>query len=528
MYADLMGNHKNRRIKSLWDNKVKKSEKLQAEAKEQFYEHGEKLGTRKIFLDYVWNILFAPSFGYSFSQLHSFVYSIIALQELNIFYHYNPVYWNIGCLSVEATPDKEGSGASSTDYGEVAKAIYKMRKFGVDIENPNINESDSNFTPIAKEDKILYGLTGITSINQDISAQILSNRPYTSFQDFYTKNTYTGSLVTDSKIVQLIKAGCFNDFGTRTEIMQQFLYLSTPRKESLTLANLPEAISLGVDIPRKLLSPYNFKKYVCDKPFFYGNHPNFKSKKLYWLDDRAMKYFNKNCKDSLVEGSDWWEENDKVVVVDKSLDKLFKENTEQIKAFLAQPEVVNQFNTAAIQKKYDKICPVKNESRWCFESVNYYADLEHELAPIDYAQYNLSAFRDLPTEPVFEEKSMRGRTWKQYELTAICGTVIAKDDNRNMITLLTPEYDTVSIKLSREVYAHYKRQIADYSSGERVILETPWIARGNLLIVSGYRRENDFVAKKYKNSIYKHQIQRIFEVYPDGTALIQSERNIPE
>ena len=58
-----MGNHKNRRIKSLWDNKVKKSEKLQAEAKEQFYEHGEKLGTRKVFLDYVWNVLFAPSFG---------------------------------------------------------------------------------------------------------------------------------------------------------------------------------------------------------------------------------------------------------------------------------------------------------------------------------------------------------------------------------------------------------------------------------------------------------------------------------
>lgn len=432
-------------------------------------------------------------------------------------------------MSIEANGGQEGSDKSvSVDYAEVAKAIYKMKKSNIEVQTPNINESDVDFTPIAEENKIYYGLTGITSINQEISAQILSNRPYTSFQDFYNKNTYTGSLVTDSKIVQLIKAGCFNEFGTRTSIMKHFLYLSTPRKESLTLANLPEAISLGVNIPRKLLSPYNFKKYVCDKPFFYGNHPNFKSKKLYWLDDKALKYFNKNCRDSLVEGSDWWEENDKIVVVDKSLDKLFKENTEQIKAFLAQPEIVEQFNRAAMQKKYDKICPVKNESRWCFESVNYYADLEHELAPIDYAQYNLSAFRDLPTEPVFEEKSMRGRTWKQYELTAICGTVIAKDDNRNMITLLTPEYDTVSIKLSREVYAHYKRQIADYSTGERVVLETPWIARGNLLIVSGYRRENDFVAKKYKNSIYKHQIQRIFEVYPDGTALIQSERNIPE
>lgn len=507
----------------------KKNKEALDETEERLFRKGKECGRSDIFLKYLWEEEIGLSRTYSFNLSHSVCYSTECLQELNLYYRFPKIYWNAAVAITQAqTEDDRENVSTSIDYGKISASISKANKQGIEISTPNINYSKVGFTVDEKHNLIFYGLGVITSINQEISAQILSNRPYTSFQDFYNKNTYTGSLVTDSKIVQLIKAGCFNEFGTRTSIMKHFLYLSTPRKESLTLANLPEAISLGVDIPRKLLSPYNFKKYVCDKPFFYGNHPNFKSKKLYWLDDKALKYFNKNCRDSLVEGSDWWEENDKIVVVDKSLDKLFKENTEQIKAFLAQPEIVEQFNRAAMQKKYDKICPVKNESRWCFESVNYYADLEHELAPIDYAQYNLSAFRDLPTEPVFEEKSMRGRTWKQYELTAICGTVIAKDDNRNMITLLTPEYDTVSIKLSREVYAHYKRQIADYSTGERVVLETPWIARGNLLIVSGYRRENDFVAKKYKNSIYKHQIQRIFEVYPDGTALIQSERNIPE
>ena len=60
-----MGNHKNYRIKSLQGNNVKKDEKLQAEAKAQFFEYGRKLGTREVFLDYVWNVVFAASMGYS-------------------------------------------------------------------------------------------------------------------------------------------------------------------------------------------------------------------------------------------------------------------------------------------------------------------------------------------------------------------------------------------------------------------------------------------------------------------------------
>lgn len=44
---------------------MKKDEKLQAEAKTQFFEYGRKLGTREVFLDYVWNVVFAASMGYS-------------------------------------------------------------------------------------------------------------------------------------------------------------------------------------------------------------------------------------------------------------------------------------------------------------------------------------------------------------------------------------------------------------------------------------------------------------------------------
>ena len=89
-------------------------------------------------------------------------------------------------------------------------------------------------------------------------------RPYNSFLDFYRKNTFPGSLVTKSKIIQLIKAGCFDCFNTnRIKVMQEYFCLSTPQKTKLTTSNLPEMIKIGVEIPEELIKHYNFKKYVC-------------------------------------------------------------------------------------------------------------------------------------------------------------------------------------------------------------------------------------------------------------------------
>lgn len=42
---------------------AKKDEKLQEETKAMFFEYGRKLGTREVFLDYIWNVVFAASMG---------------------------------------------------------------------------------------------------------------------------------------------------------------------------------------------------------------------------------------------------------------------------------------------------------------------------------------------------------------------------------------------------------------------------------------------------------------------------------
>ena len=509
---------------------AKKDEKLQAEAMNQFFEYGRKLGTREVFLDYIWNVVFAASMGYSFSQLHSYSYSIIALQELNLNYFYSRVYWNCACLSIEATgitdEGEDRTKTSSTDYGEVAKAIYKMKRSGIEVKAPSINESGKDFTPVAKSDSILFGIGGIASINIDIANQIIANRPYKSFKDFYNKNAYKGSLVTDSKFIQLIKGGCFDCFNpSRIKIMKQYIFLSTDKKNSLTMANMNEVMRLGIPMPKALRSPYNFKVYVCDKNFLYGNHPNFKSKKLYWLDKRAMKYFQENCISSLQEGVDYWEENGKTVVVDKSLEKLFKPTFDNLKNYINTPEFLDEYNKRIMCEKYMAKVGVEDENRWSFEACSFYST-EHELSNIDFERYNIDHFADLPTEPKFIEKSWGSRSWKQYELSAICGTILAKNDSHHLITILTPDNEVVNCKLNEGAYAHYKNQISVVNEdGKKEVMEKPWIARGNLVIVCGYRRgEEDFVCKKYKNSIYSHQLMKIESVGEDGELNIISER----
>lgn len=501
---------------------AKKDKKLQKEAKEMFFECCKRQGTRNVFADYIWNVVFAASMGYSFSQLHSYSYSIIALQELNLNYFYPRVYWNCACLSVESSGDTDNKNGG-TDYGEISKAIYKMRQSNIMISPPSINEANIDFTPDEKDNLIYFSLGGIAGINSAIAQQIINNRPYDSFDSFYKKNNFQGSLITQSKFIQLIKAGCFDEFSTdRIKVMKRYFILSNPKPYNLTMQNIP-LIKSTMKLPKAQFGAYNYYKYITDKQFLYGNHPKFKSKKLYWLDSKALKYFKENCQSSLVANIDYWEENDKTIVVDKSIEKLLQPNFTELKNYINTPEFINQYYKASLRKKFNEALPNQDPNHWSMESVSYYST-DHEMHKINYNKYNLSHFLNIPSEPQFIERSARGRTWKQFDLYAICGTVIDKNDIKHYFTLLTPDNEVVNCKLHQGAYAVYKSQYSEIIDGKKEVLEKPWIARGNMLIVSGYRNGDEFVCKKYSNSVYQHQLQKVNQIYEDGSADIQTER----
>lgn len=506
---------------------AKKSASALIETEERLYRKGAEIGRSQKFLDYLWRVQIEMSKSYAFAFSHSHEYSTECLQELNLYWKYPKVYWNTAVVTVQSqTGDQRENTTISTNYGKISQSIYKAKQSDITILPPLVNSSGISFEPNEEDGSILFGLGAISGINVAIAQQIINNRPYKSFVDFFQKNSYTGSLITNTKFIQLIKAGCFDEFNpNRIKVMKQYFVLSTPKPQQLTMANMNNIkVVLGSRMNNKsVFGEYNFYKYVTNSRFLYGQHPKFKSKKLYWLDNRAYKYFVQHCMDLGQVDVDYWEENDKTIVVDKWLEKIFKPSFERIKEYINTSEFIDEYYKANLRKKYNEALPNQDPNHWSMESVSYYAD-GHELGDINYGMYNLTKFSDIPEEPVFIERTARGRTWRQFELYAICGTVIDKNDNNHFFSILTPENEVVNCKMSQGAFAHYKSQLSDTIDGKKIVIEKPWIARGSLLIVSGYRRGDDFSVRKYKNSVYQHQLQRIVKVNKDGTADIQTER----
>ena len=186
--------------------------------RELFYAKGEQCGSSKALLDYIWNVQISMQLGYSFSEIHTTAYALIALQEMNLAYHYPIIYWNCACLSVDSSAineqdfynlmdediisidtDEEKKVQNKMDYAKLASALDKFKNI-CHIDLPNINDSRLSFTPDVKHNRILYGLKGITRITDPVIAEIMANRPYSSLQDFLNK--ITKRVITKDKVIK--------------------------------------------------------------------------------------------------------------------------------------------------------------------------------------------------------------------------------------------------------------------------------------------------------------------------------------
>ena len=105
----------------------------------------------------------------------------------------------------------------------------------------------------------------------------------------------------------------------------------------------------------------------------------------------------------------------------------------------------------------------------------------------------------------------------------LIGTVIDKDKTHNSISLLTPT-GLVKVKIYKQQWPLYDKQISEKDeTGIKHVKEKSWLSRGNLLMVQGIKRDENFVLKKYKNSIYP-VISKIIDVSDDGSLKFQFER----
>jgi DNA polymerase III subunit alpha len=471
-----------------------------ARQKEMFYEHGEKLGTRKEMLDYVWNYQFKPSFGYAFSKPHTAGYTLILMIEMNICYRYGAVFWKTACLSVNA--GLIGENTSGTNYGAIAKAVGDMKD---DVLCPDINLSNMGFTPLEKEGKILFGLKPIAGLGVDAIEKIIEHRPFSSFKDFVDRMIKTG-LISEAKGVTLIKAGCFDRFNPdRRQLMIEYVREITPKREKLTMTQLPAIIHM-IDKEKfaKELEVYEFRNKI------------FGRNKVPMNKDIEKEFISKYAKEVAYEFVD-----DQLSINEKSFNKFYGKAIERLKEFVTSPEAAQLFNKLKMQEFWAKNCMGTPES-WEMETLLFYSK-NHELDYMPINKYfNIAKFSELPAEPqIVEYKQWRGRQIPRFKIDVIAGTVIGKSKGKSLVYVLTQD-GVVTVRYSKGSFAHYDKKVVRVEGKEKQVLDPSWFDRGTKLILVGFRRGEEFVLRT-TGSQYNHTTMKI-QGYDQENLYLQMEK----
>lgn len=518
---------------------AKKKATLMAEVKELFY---ERCKNKTNLANYIWDNVIMPQAGYSFSINHTTPYSIIALQEMTLFHNYPSIYWNTACLSVRAgaadeylnedfreeeeeeldeeeiesgsKKDVKKKKPSTTDYGKIAKAIGEMNSRNISIVPPNINMAKFDFRPDSKQNRIIYGLMGLNRVGKDVIEEVIVKRPFTSVND-YLEKVKANKLAT----LSLIKSGAFDEVENkpREEILKEYITdLSSP-KEKLDLKNLAalierDLIPESLEFYKRLAS---FNKYIKQKHFKVIEG-------CLIVDDRSSDFLLENFVE--VFNSMKLHESGARVIDLKLWEKTYTKSMKVLSNWLKenQKEVLEKFNKISFDEEWEKYCS-GNISKWEMDSMCYYYH-EHELARVNLFKYNISNFKDLPEEPTIDKEFYKdGRTIPLYKLTRIIGTVIKKQKANGTFTLLTID-GVIDIRLNNEFFSLYdKRLSAPQPDGKSKVMENSWFTRGNKIMVLGYRRGDQFVPKKYKNSV-GHRLALITDVKENGDIEFTTER----
>ncbi len=159
----------------------------------------------------LWQTLI-PFSDYAFNRAHSAGYGLLSFWTAYLKANYPTEY--MAALLTSVRDDKDKS----------ALYLNECRRMGIKVLPPDVNESDSEYTPRGAD--IRFGLTAIRNVGENVVSSIISNRiskgRYLTFGDFLTK---VDALVCNKKTIEsLIKAGAFDSLmHSRKGLMMIYL-----------------------------------------------------------------------------------------------------------------------------------------------------------------------------------------------------------------------------------------------------------------------------------------------------------------
>src|SRR3954470_3515209 len=148
----------------------------------------------------LWDVL-VPFSDYAFNKAHSAAYGLVSYWTAYLKANYPAEYMAAVLTSVRDDKDKS------------ALYLNECRRMGIKVLPPDVNESDSNYTPRGTD--IRFGLSAIRNVGENVVASIAATRAakgrFTDFYDFLRK---VDPVACNKKTVEsLIKAGAFDSLG---------------------------------------------------------------------------------------------------------------------------------------------------------------------------------------------------------------------------------------------------------------------------------------------------------------------------
>lgn len=430
---------------------------------------------------------------------------------MNLCYKFPIIYWNCACLQTDS-----GDIGSGSDYDKIAKAINKMTETGIKISLPDINSSDFNFKPDVKNNQIMYGLKGITNIGDDIIFKIIQNRPYVSPKDFFQRVSPNKQVM-----INLIKSGCFDSLIDRKICMGWYIWQVCEKKSNLTLANMRMLIAdkyIPTDKPEFALATriYEFNRFL---KMVQKTHP-LADKNYCLLTDKAIDFLTEIQQENLIQ-----ELNNNIIVINlKDWDKVYQLEMNILREWISKnkQQLLEKINSQAFLREWEKYAE-GSYSKWEIDSVCYYSH-PHELINLNFNKYGISNYKNLPKEPIIANSFYKNnKRINMYKLYKICGTCVAKNKNKGLVTLLTPQGVT-TVKFPKNYFSLFDKQISEtQEDGKKKIVEKSWFNRGSMIMVQGYRNEDNFIPKKYA-STGGHQLYKIDKVLENGDLVLRTER----
>ncbi|MTV26141.1 DNA polymerase III subunit alpha [Nitriliruptoraceae bacterium ZYF776] len=178
----------------------KKKRELMESFKDQFVKGGVDNGFERSLMTNLWGLIekFAE---YGFNKSHTVAYGVVSYQTAWLKTHYPTEYMAALLTSVKNHKDN--------------KPLYlnECRRMGIPVLPPDVNESESDFTP--RGDEVLFGLSAVRGVGDGLVQQIVAARQehgrFEDFRDFCDK--VDGGVLNKRTLENLILAGAFRSLG---------------------------------------------------------------------------------------------------------------------------------------------------------------------------------------------------------------------------------------------------------------------------------------------------------------------------